>query len=243
VSIPIDTSPREHTSQAPNFPMVKKMFLSPPLARLLSSPLLLLTILSSLLPSISCGGEEAVIVYSRDSNCQGKEMIRAYTSECKQFYANDDAAMDYFNFQCDKKTNTLSLVQYLDKDCLRSVGNVSILLQLPEDADPGSCQTLGEENSNYHSAQLFCGGISAIDNPKTFFSAFESEKVMFRHFTNSDDTCSNKPSVIELVSISLSLSVCLSLLSPVFSSVHSADLSLFPRYRLLSPHWRLFHVL
>jgi hypothetical protein len=163
---------------------------------------------SSLLSFVSSSGEEAVIVYSRDQTCQGKEMIRAFTNECKQYYANDDAAMDYFRFHCDKNSNTLTMVHYLDKDCLTAANDdeVTVLMDLNDNADPGSCQTLGEVESNYHSAQLFCGGISAINNPKTFFSAFESEKVMFRHFTNSDDTCSDQPSVIELVrTLSLSL--------------------------------------
>jgi hypothetical protein len=130
-------------------------------------------------------------------------MIRAFTPECKAFYSDDDAAMDYFQFHCNANTNTLTMEEYVDKDCLKSTGNVTVLMEpLTTTITPGSCQQYShqqEDQSHYHSAQLFCGGISSIKNPKSFFSAFETEKIMFRHYTNADDTCADKPSVIELV--------------------------------------------
>lgn len=154
---------------------------------------------------ILCNGESAVIVYSRDNNCKGQEMIRAYSNECKSYYSNDDSLIDYFQFECNKEKNILILKQYNDKYCKKYTGNSTILIKPSSTTGSittttiGSCQQFGSENSNYHSAQLFCGGISSINNPKTFFSAFETEKIMFKHYTNADNTCSNKPSVIELV--------------------------------------------
>jgi hypothetical protein len=171
--------------------------------------LLTLSLSFSLLVSpVHSAGEEAVIVYSRDDSCRGQEMIRAFTPECKEFYSNDDATMDYFKFHCNEDTNTLTMEEYLDKDCLKSTGNVTVLMESTTGTPTatGSCQRYSheqEERTNYHSAQLFCGGISSIQNPKTFFSAFETEKIMFRHYTNADDTCSDKPSVIELVILPL----------------------------------------
>lgn len=152
--------------------------------------------------------EEAIIVYSRDNNCKGQEMIRAFTKECKEYYSNDNSIKDYFQFECNKNNNMLILKQFSDNNC-KEVKNITILFQSSSSSSGsssttisntnGMCNILGDENSNYHSAQLFCDGISSIDNPKTFFNAFETEKIMFKHFTNSDNTCSNKPSVVELV--------------------------------------------
>ena len=154
-----------------------------------------------LIKRIRSNGEAAIIIYSRDNNCNGQEMIRAYTNECKRYYLNDDSTTDFFQFQCLKDSNTLILQQYSDNKCKKSTGNITILIQEEEEdlKFDGSCQQLGKEEINYHSAQLFCGGISAINNPKSFFSTYKTEKIMFKHYTNSDSSCSNKPSVIEMV--------------------------------------------
>ena len=152
-------------------------------------------------PVTHATGEEAVMVYSRDDSCTGQEMIRAFTQECKEFYSNDDAMIDYFQFHCEEETNTFFMEQYYDKNCQKSTGNRTILFQ--STVENGICQQVGYEHQegvqNYHSIQLFCKGISSIKNPKTFFTTFKTEKIMFRHYTNSDDTCADKPAVIELV--------------------------------------------
>lgn len=150
--------------------------------------------------AINGDGKAAVVVYSKDSSCLGKELVRAYSGVCTPYYANDDANLDYFRFQCDNVNSEITLLRYSDPDCSRQVNSSKIVQGYRSDR---VCQTLHSsfatvENS-FLSVQMFCGGISLKNNPKTYQALFQTEKIAFKHFTNYDRTCKLNPSVIELV--------------------------------------------
>jgi hypothetical protein len=155
----------------------------------------------SSITTINGDGEAATIVFSRDGNCLGKELVRAYSGICTPYYANDDANLDYFRFYCDSVNSQITLLSYSDPDCSRQVNSTKIVEGYRSD---GACQRLHSSwattDNSFQSVQLFCGGISMDSNPKTYQALFQTEKVAFKHFTNYDTTCKLNPSVIELVS-------------------------------------------
>mmetsp|Transcript_15575 Transcript_15575/g.23479 ORF Transcript_15575/g.23479 Transcript_15575/m.23479 type:complete len:435 (-) Transcript_15575:86-1390(-) len=144
-------------------------------------------------------GEAAVIAFSKDAYCKGQELFRAYSGQCTAFYADDDAAIDYFKFTCDSSTGSVLYAQYTDNTCRQMTGNKSTILQ--NYGGDGSCQKLVyamKSQTNFQSVQLFCGGIAANKHPRSYYNAFQSEKIAFTHYSNSENECLKSPSVVEL---------------------------------------------
>ena len=162
---------------------------------------LVFLVATSFLEVVHATGEAATILYSKDGNCLGKELIRAYSGTCTPYYGDDDASVDYFQFQCDSARNQIRLVTFADSKCIQQTNQSTVLQTFKTD---GSCQrthgSYATVENNFQSVQVFCGGISLDTHPKTYQAMFQSEKLAFKHFTNYDMSCKLNPSVIELVS-------------------------------------------
>ena len=111
-------------------------------------------------------GEAATVIYSKDGSCLGKEVIRAYSGTCTPFYGDDDASLDYFQFQCDSVRNQIRLLTFADAKCAIQTNQSTVVQTFKTD---GTCQrthsSFATVENNFQSVQVFCGGISLKSTP------------------------------------------------------------------------------
>lgn len=157
--------------------------------------MLFVILFSSFLSGVLSDGQAATIVYSRDNNCRGKELIRSYTGQCTKYLNLATSQEEYVQFFCSKNNGVVSVQSFIDSKCTTRAGDLTEILSNYE--GDGSCQQIFGYQNNYLSAQLFCD-----TNDKTLRSELGSnvihDKITFRYYSNHDTTCALYPSIIEM---------------------------------------------
>jgi hypothetical protein len=156
---------------------------------------LLYLLLFSIIPSVLGDGQAATIVYSRDSTCLGKELIRSYTGQCTKYLNSETGTLEYLKFFCSENTGFVSVQSFVDSNCATSAGDATELLSNSQ--GDGSCQKIYGYQNNYLSAQLFCDATDSSLKSK-LGSNVVHDKITFRYYPNQDTTCALYPSVIEM---------------------------------------------
>lgn len=150
---------------------------------------------SLLLQRVHGNGEIATLIYSKDINCRGNELVRSFSGYCVPFNNRNGGQVTYFQFQC--YHNLITMFEYANKNC---DGDVLNSTNIAENIDENKCNQIDDNNNlDYKSIELLCGEIS-VQKARRYRNAFSTNKVALSHFSNADVTCAANPSIIELVS-------------------------------------------
>lgn len=140
-------------------------------------------------------GQTAVIVYSRDDSCSGKEVVRAYSGRCIQYFNTFTNLEEYMKFSCSSSNGHVMVESFEDSMCSTRTGNVTEILS--NTAGDGSCQKIFGYQNNYMSAQLFCASEDS-ELESALGEDFLRNKISFRYYTNLHTSCRQYPSIIEM---------------------------------------------
>lgn len=152
-------------------------------------------VLQALVTGVVGDGQAATIVYSRDSACLGKELIRSYSGQCRKHMNEKTNRIEYAKFSCSENNGYVSVQSFSDSDCSTSTGNRTDLLS--NTIGDGSCQKIFGFQNNYLSAQLYCDSTDSELISKMGTDVVD-DKITFRYYSNSDTSCSSYPTIIEM---------------------------------------------
>lgn len=140
-------------------------------------------------------GQAATVVYSRDSSCIGKELVRSYSGQCIEYLNTDTNTLEYAKYACSKSNGFVSVESFIDSKCMSSTGNITELLS--NTIGDGSCQKIFGYQNNYLSAQLICDASDSVVKSK-IGSNIVKDKITFRYYSNYDTACNTRPTMIEM---------------------------------------------